>query len=93
MLVEMVQKGRNSSSDGSKPTYMKNISKPTTWDTKDKRNIETFFMEYETYCDASGYIGDEVRVRSFGSFLKEGASIVFAAWRNLAVERLEGVGD
>ena len=58
---------------------MKNVPKPTTWDTKDKRNIETFFTEYEMYCDASGYIGDEVRIRSFGSFSKDGASIAFAA--------------
>jgi len=60
MLLEMVQKGRSSSSDGSKPTYMKNVPKPTTWDTKDKSNIDSFLTEYETYCDASGYIGDEV---------------------------------
>ena len=78
----MVQRGENSSLDGSKPTYMKNVPKPTTWDNKNKRNIKTFFTEYETYCDASGYIGNEVEVRNFESVLKEGASIAFAAWRD-----------
>lgn len=72
---------------------MKNVLKPIMWDTKDKRNIKTFLTKYEMYCDASEYIGDEVRVRSFRSFLKKYASIAFAAWQDLAVERLEGVGD
>jgi hypothetical protein len=88
MLVEMVQKRRSLSSDGSKPTYMKNVPKPTAWDTKDKMNIETFLTEYEMYCDALGYIGDDVRLRIFRSFLKDGASIVFAAWRGSRVEAL-----
>lgn len=59
------------------------------WDTKDKRNIEAFVTEYETYCDALGYRGDKVRVRSFGSFLKEGASITFVAWQSGCAEDLE----
>ena len=81
MLMELAQGklAKGSSSDGSKPTYMKNVPKPPNWDTKDRRNIEAFLTEYETYCNASGYIGDEVRVRSFGSFLKEGAAVSFAA--------------
>lgn len=78
MLVEIIRSGKSLSSDATKPTYMKNVPKPMTWDTKDKRNIETFLTEYETYCDASGYNGDEVRVRNFGSFLKDGVSIAFA---------------
>ena len=77
-----------SSSNVTKPTYIKNVPKSTTWDTKDKRNIEDFLTEYETYCDASRYNGDDVKVRSFGSFLKDGASIAFAAWRGSRGERL-----
>lgn len=69
MLVEIIRSKINTSSDATKPTYMKNVLKPTMWDTRDKRNIKAFFTEYETYCDASGYNGDEVKVRSFGSFL------------------------
>ena len=88
MLVDMVQKRKNLSSDGSKPTYMQNVPKPMSWDTKDKRNIETFLTEYETYCDASGYIGDEVRVRCFGSFFKDGAAIAFAVWQGSRREAL-----
>lgn len=83
LLMEFLKNSRSASSDGSRPTYMKNVPKLMTWDTRDKRNIEAFPTEYEAYCDVSGYIGDEVRVKSFGSFLKEGASIAFAAWRGL----------
>ena len=93
MLVEIVQRGKSSSSDATKPTYIGNVLKPTTWDIDDKQNIEVFLTEYETYCDASWYNADEVRVRNFGSFLKDGASIAFAAWQKLVVEILEGVGD
>lgn len=64
-----------------KVTYTKNVPKPVVLDTKDRRNIETFITEYETYCDASGYLEDDVRVQSFGSFLKEGTIATFAAWR------------
>ena len=74
---------------------MKNVPKPMLWDTRDKRNIEAFLTEYEAYCDTVGYIGDAVRVRSFRSFLKEGASTTFASWRssqgeNLAWDALRG---
>ena len=79
MLVEIMKSGKSSSSDATKPTYMKNVPKPTTWDTKDKRNIEAIITEYETYCDAAGYNDDEVRVKIFGSFLKDDASIAFVA--------------
>lgn len=81
IMLEIIKSNRSASSDGPRPTYMKNVPKPVTWDTRDKRNIEAFLTEYEAYCDVSDYIGDEVRVRSFGSFLKEGASIAFAAWQ------------
>ena len=67
---------------------MIHLPKPLTWDTRDKRNIEAFLSEYEAYCDASGYIGNEVRMRSFGPFIKEGASIAFAAWRGSRGEDL-----
>lgn len=90
LLMELL-KSRTASSDEPRPTYMKNVPKPITWDTRDKRNIETFLTEYEAYCDASGYIGDEVRVRSFGSFLKDGASIAFAAWQNRAAKTFQGM--
>lgn len=88
LMMEILKSSRSASLDGPRPTYMKNMPKPLTWDTRDKRNIEAFFNEYEAYCDASGYIGDEVRVRSYGSFLKEGASIAFAAWRGSRGENL-----
>lgn len=48
------------SSDATRSTYMKNVSKPTTWNTKDKRNIEAFLTEYETYCDVSGSRGENL---------------------------------
>ena len=59
LFMELL-KSRTVSSNEPRPTYMKNVPKPMTWDTRDKRNIETFLTEYEAYCDASGYIGDEV---------------------------------
>ena len=62
-----------------KVVYMKNVSKPVIWDTKDCRNIETFITEYETYCDASRYVDDDIQIRSFGSFLKEGAVATYSA--------------
>ena len=45
-------------------------------------------MEYETYFDASGYNGDEVKVINFGSFLNDDVAIVFAAWRASRGEHL-----
>ena len=45
-------------------------------------------MEYETYCDASGYVDDNFRVRSFGSFLKEGAAVTYSAWRGIHPEAM-----
>lgn len=45
-------------------------------------------MEYETYYDASGYNGDEVKVINFGSFLNDDVAIVFAAWRASRGEHL-----
>lgn len=86
ILIEMVQRQKNSSLDGSNPSYMKNVPKLTTWDTKDKNNIEILLTEYETYCDALGYIGDEVRMRNFGSFLKGRAVVSFASLQNLTVK-------
>lgn len=50
---------------------MKNVSKPIMCDTKDEKNIEAFFTEYETYCKISGYNDDKVRVRSFSYFFKD----------------------
>jgi hypothetical protein len=87
-LLMKLFKSRTASSDESHPTYIKNVPKPMTWDTRDKRNMETFLTEYKTYCNASGYIGDEVRVRNFGSFFKDGASIAFAAWHGSRGEDL-----
>ena len=31
-----------------KVVYMKNVLKSVIWDTKDRRNIETFITKYET---------------------------------------------
>ena len=65
ILMELL-KSRTASSEEPRPTvYMKNVPKPMIWDTRNKRNIEAFITEYEAYCDASGYIGDEVRVKRF----------------------------
>ena len=58
---------------------MTNVPKPMLWDMRHKRKIEAFFTQYEAYCDVAGCIGDAVRVRSFGSFLKEGASTTFVS--------------
>lgn len=64
MLMEIAQqRAKCLSSDGSKPTYMKNIPKPTTWDTKDPKSIKVFLTEYETYCDVSDYIGNDLTRR------------------------------
>lgn len=71
----LVQKGEHA-------IYIKNAPKPTMWEIKDKKNIGAFFLEYRTYYEALGYFGDEVRVRSFGSFLKEGASTTFISWKD-----------
>ena len=71
-----------------KVVYMKNVPKPVIWDTKDCKNIETFITEYETYCDALGYVDNDVRVRSFGSFLKEGAVATYLAWRGTHSEAM-----
>lgn len=81
LMMKFLKSTRSASSDGPRPTYMKNVLKPMTWDTRDKKNIEAFLTEYEAYCDASDYIGDELRVRNFGSLLKDDASIAFADWR------------
>lgn len=82
MLMGIIKSRKVISAKGPKPTYMKDVPKPMLCDTKDKRTIETLVNKYEAYCDASRYIGNEVRVRSFGSFLKDGASISFGAWRS-----------
>ena len=80
LVMELAQqRARGTLSDGSKPTYMKDVPKSANRDTKDRRNIEAFLIEYEMYCDTLVYIGDKVRVRSFVSCLKEGAAISFAA--------------
>ena len=80
LVVLQLAKATSASSGGNSPRlYMKNVPKPPLWVTRDKRNIETFLTEYEAYCDAAAYIGDAVRVRSFGSFLKESASTTFAS--------------
>ena len=71
--------------------YMKNVSKPIIWDTRDKQNIEAFLTEYEAYCDAADYIGNTVRIRSFRSFLKKDASTTFASWRSSQGEDLRGM--
>ena len=71
-----------------KVVYMKNVLKLVVWDTKDRRNIETFITEYETYCNALGYLNDDVKVRSFGSFLKEGIIATYSAWRGTHPETM-----
>lgn len=68
-------------------SYMKNALKPMPWETKDKRTIESFIAEYEIYCDTSGFLRDDQRVRFFASFLKEGATITFMAWKTPRTER------
>lgn len=89
LVVLQLAKATSVSSGGTSPgLYMKNVPKPQLWDTRDKRNIEAFLTEYEAYCEAAGYIGDAVRVRSFGSFLKEGASTTFSSWRSSQGEDL-----
>ena len=40
-----------------KVVYMKNVPKPMVWDTKDRKNIETFITKYETYRE---YVDDNV---------------------------------
>ena len=82
VLIELVKKWSASSEETRPVVYMKNVPKLMTRDTRDKRNIEAFRTEYEAYCDAAGYIGDAVRIRSFGSFIKEGASMTFSNWRS-----------
>lgn len=49
-----------------KDIYMKNVQKPMHWDIKEKHNIKTIVTDYKMYCNASGYIECEVRVRNFG---------------------------
>ena len=75
LMIEILKSTRSASSDGTRPTYMENVPKPLTWDTRDKRNIEVFLTEYEAYCDASGYIGDNVRVRTLGPSLRRAHSL------------------
>jgi hypothetical protein len=89
LLMERLFKGKGVSSPSilSKVTYMKNVPKPVLWDTKDKRNIEFFMTKYENYCYAFGYLGDDVRVRSFGTFLKDSARITFLAWRASQIDK------
>ena len=88
LMMKFFKSTRSALSDGPRSTYMKNVPKPMTWDTRDKKNIEALLIEYEAYCDASGYIGDELRVRNFGSLLKDDESIAFAAWRGSRGEDL-----
>lgn len=83
MLVEIIKSGKSSLSDATKPNYIKNVLKPMTWDTSDRRNIEGFLTEYEIYCDTSDYDGDDVMVKKFGSFLKVGAFIAFTSWQGV----------
>jgi hypothetical protein len=89
LVVLQLAKATSASSGGTSPgLYMKNMPKPPVWDTRDKRNIEAFLTEYEAYCEAAGYIGDAVRVRSFGSFLK-----AEFARRGPCVGRVKDLGD
>jgi hypothetical protein len=90
LLMECLFKGEgvSSSSISSKIIYMKNVPKLALWDTKDKRNIKFSMTKYENYCDASDYLGDDVRVRSFSTFLKDSARITFATWRASQVDEL-----
>jgi hypothetical protein len=39
-------------------------------------------MKYKTFCDVVNYISNAIRVKIFGLFFKEYASIVFRAWNN-----------
>lgn len=88
MLLDIIKTGKASLSDVIKPAYIKDVPKATTWDAKNKRNIEAFITKYEMFWNASGYHGDEVMVRSCGSFYKEGTLITFAVWRSERAEDL-----
>ena len=46
LLVEIIKSGKSSLLDATKPNYIKNVLKPTTWDTLDKGNIEGFLIDY-----------------------------------------------
>ena len=88
-VVLQLPKATSASSGGTNlGLYMKNVPKPMLWDTRDKQHIEALLNEYEAYCDAAGYIGDSVRVRRFGCFLREGTSTTFANWRGSQCEDL-----
>lgn len=63
MLLDVIKNGGGSKAMLSALTeqvYMKNVLKFTSWDTKEKRTIETFITECEVYCNASGYNGDGI---------------------------------
>lgn len=83
LRLDKIKWVENSSSDVTKPTYMKDVLKPALWNTKDKHNIETFMTKYGMYCDAVDYMGDEIRVKGFGSFLNKGASITFTVLEDI----------
>lgn len=92
-MMEILKSTRSASSDEPRPTYMKNVPKPLTWDMRDKHNIEAYLTEYKAYCNVPDYIGDEVRLMNFGSFIKEGAwrgsrgeDLTWAALKEWAVD-------
>lgn len=72
----------------SKIMYMKNVPRLLDWDTKDKRTIMSFITKYEIICNAMGCARDEMRVRSFGSYMKEGAYITFLTYRSSKTEAM-----
>jgi hypothetical protein len=56
---------------------MKNVTKPMVWDIKNKNKnknknkqaIKNFIIEYKTFCELLGFIGDGMTVRNFGFFV------------------------
>lgn len=72
LLLEIIKSGGGAKilpSNVGKLAYMINAPKPMPWNTKDKKNIETFTTEYEMYDNALRYIGGDIWVRRFGFFL------------------------
>lgn len=65
---------------GENSNFPKNAPKPSLWNTKDKRNVESLLTKYEVYREALGVQGDNERVRFFTRFFKAGECITSMAW-------------
>ena len=77
MLVKIIKSNKNIVIEHHQ-THLdkKNVLKSTTWDTKEKMNIEAFLLS--TKCIEMLWITIDIWVRNFEFFLKNNAHIAFA---------------